>query len=176
MIDRSTVERGAMGELSLLRVTFPVQRCERVYDLDHFYAPRDEDPSDSTAGVVHWNWRKVGQRRAEVMLWLEGLPTPDRPEYVSVRGVALFDFSEVGENEDKIRQFVQYGAPMIIFPYVRERVADVTSHGEFGPFVLPVVNVRAMMQGFDPGNAEGYGQDWPEPVSTPPAAKAEDAD
>ena len=70
-------------------------------------------------------------------------PQGNIPFHFSVTGRGVFIFSEdVTENEDV--QLKNINCPAIIFPYVREQVADLTRRSGLPPLHLPPVNFIKM--------------------------------
>lgn len=65
------------------------------------------------------------------------------PFYFSVTGRGTFSFSEELKAED-IDTFKNVNCPAIVFPYVREQVADLTRRSGFPPLHLPPVNFVKM--------------------------------
>lgn len=61
------------------------------------------------------------------------------PFYLTIEGVGVLTFN--GEPDQKILNTVSsINAPAIIFPYIRETIADITRRAGFPPLHLPPVN------------------------------------
>lgn len=61
------------------------------------------------------------------------------PYYFEVESVALFQFDEMPE-EKILKQFSAINCPAIMFPYIRETIADLTRRAGFQPLHLNPVN------------------------------------
>lgn len=61
------------------------------------------------------------------------------PYYFEVQAGGLFKFKEVPE-EKLVKQFATMNCPAIIFPYIRETVADLTRRAGFPPLHLAPIN------------------------------------
>lgn len=61
------------------------------------------------------------------------------PYYFEVQAGGLFKFKDVPE-EKLVKQFATMNCPAIIFPYLRETVADLTRRAGFPPLHLAPVN------------------------------------
>lgn len=67
------------------------------------------------------------------------------PFFFNITGRGVFEFSEeVSEEEDD--QLTNINCPAIIFPYIREQVADLTRRSGYPPLHLPPVNFIKMHQ------------------------------
>lgn len=65
--------------------------------------------------------------------------TGDLPYYFEVESAALFTFDEMPE-EKILTQFSYVNCPAIMFPYIRETIADLTRRAGFQPLHLNPVN------------------------------------
>lgn len=65
--------------------------------------------------------------------------TGNIPYYFEVQAGGLFKFKDVPE-EKLVKQFATMNCPAIIFPYLRETVADLTRRAGFPPLHLAPVN------------------------------------
>lgn len=61
------------------------------------------------------------------------------PFYFEVRGAGLFGFDRVPESK-MIKQLATINCPAILFPYVRETIADLTRRAGFRPLHIDPVN------------------------------------
>lgn len=61
------------------------------------------------------------------------------PYYFEVQGGGLFKFKSVPE-EKLLKQLATINCPAILFPYIRETVADLTRRAGFSPLHLAPVN------------------------------------
>lgn len=65
--------------------------------------------------------------------------SPNYPFYFNVVSLGFFQFSE-DVPEKSMKQYQEVNCPAIIFPYLREAVADITRRAGFPPLHLPPVN------------------------------------
>jgi len=61
---------------------------------------------------------------------------------VSVVGL----FEEMPGSPLKIQEFANIQAPALLFPYLRETVTSITAKSLVGPFILPPINVPALIK------------------------------
>jgi preprotein translocase subunit SecB len=101
-----------------------------------------------------WDWRVTGPRNFEVILQLRIGPTRARPEDASVVICGAFAVSGPDHSVATL-EFVKAQGPAILFPYLREGLAALTTRGAHGTNHLAPVNVLALMQNFDPEKATG---------------------
>jgi len=104
-----------------------------------------------------WDWRWLDSSRFEVALTLALKATIARPEVVLVTLVGRF---AIQGTPDKVapEQFAHGHAPAILFPFVRQVVAGMTSMSPFGANLLPPLNVAEIMKRFDPARASAAAQ------------------
>jgi len=76
---------------------------------------------------------------------LEPEPEKDQPYDVLVSYVGEFTLGEALAGLEKA-DLVRTNCAAILFPYVRERVTSLTSHGTNGPLVVPTMNVGRMVR------------------------------
>ena len=67
------------------------------------------------------------------------LSEEDAPFYFHVESEGIFSFQE-SPDKALIEQFSSINCPAILFPYVRETVADLTRRAGLSPFHLPPIN------------------------------------
>lgn len=68
-------------------------------------------------------------------------PGPYRFEVVME---ALVSQDELAPNMG-VEEYARNSGWALLFPFIRERLADVTSRGRFGPYLLPPANVMALV-------------------------------
>ena len=78
---------------------------------------------------------------------------PQYPFYFDVTFVGLFEFTESIQEELR-KQYATINCPAIIFPYLRETLADLTRRAAFPPLHLPITNFTKFAQK-DTGIYEG---------------------
>ncbi len=70
--------------------------------------------------------------------------TKNRPFYIFIKAIGFFSV----KNKDDVsifEEFSKVNAPAIIFPFVRETIADLTLKAGFSPLLLPPINIRALV-------------------------------
>jgi len=70
---------------------------------------------------------------------------PDCPFFFDLTVVGVFEFSET-VTEELRKQYAAINGPAILFPYVRETLADITRRAGFPPLLLPVMNFARLAQ------------------------------
>jgi preprotein translocase subunit SecB len=87
----------------------------------------------------------LADRRAEVMITVVVTPDPRVKPYdiqVDLGGV----FTVRGEGtQEELTDFCQKAAPTILFPYIRQTIASVTSDGRYGRVLLPLLNLQNLI-------------------------------
>jgi Preprotein translocase subunit SecB len=124
----------------LLRVFLPMQ-------LYHEIGPAElgEGTPDERSFGFAWDWRITGEREFQVYFALNLRGNQSVPEEVRVAAVGEFSLSTEPPSVP-LSQFVHGHAPAILFPYVRQAVAQLTSAGPHGTFQMPPVNVMRLME------------------------------
>jgi len=72
---------------------------------------------------------KKDEKQLIVLLGVRQI-TGNIPYYFEVESVALFQFDEIPE-EKTLKQFSEMNCPAIMFPYIRETIADLTRRAGF---------------------------------------------
>jgi preprotein translocase subunit SecB len=78
------------------------------------------------------------EKQLVVMLGVRQI-TGDIPYYFEVEAGSIFQFDEIPE-EKILKQFETINCPAIIFPYIRESIADLTRRAGFPPLHLDPIN------------------------------------
>lgn len=87
------------------------------------------------AGRTNYN-KETGKLQAFMKV---SLNSGNLPFYLTVEGFGVFTFD--GEPDKHIlKNISSINAPAIIFPYIRETIADITRRAGFPPLHLPPVN------------------------------------
>jgi len=81
---------------------------------------------------------KKDEKQLIVLLGVRQI-TGNIPYYFEVESVALFQFDEIPE-EKTLKQFSEMNCPAIMFPYIRETIADLTRRAGFPPLHLNPIN------------------------------------
>lgn len=110
----------------------------------HRVLTADQVEEERSTGIS-WDWRVEGPRLFQVFLGFEMKGPQEAPEEIEVDLVGTFQI----EGEDTslaLQPFVQFSAPAIILPYIRQIVTNLTSHGPFEPLLMSPMNVQKMME------------------------------
>jgi preprotein translocase subunit SecB len=81
---------------------------------------------------------KATEKQLVVLLGVRQL-LGDIPYYFEIESIGVFQFNDIPE-EKLLKQFSIMNCPAIIFPYVRETVADLTRRSGFPPLHLNPIN------------------------------------
>lgn len=81
---------------------------------------------------------KETEKQLVVLLGIRQI-TGDIPYYFEIEAASVFQFDETPE-EKLLKQFATVNCPAIIFPYLRETIADLTRRAGFNPLHLNPVN------------------------------------
>lgn len=107
----------------------------------------DVGPEDGTS--IGWDWAWLTHDVFDVNVRFEIQPTRERSERLTV--VVIGRFRLVGPDVTvALDKFVQFAAPAILFPYIRQQVSTLTAAGRFAPLVMPPLNIQALMANLDP--------------------------
>lgn len=67
------------------------------------------------------------------------------PFTLSLKAGGMFSGIE-SKNKETLNRLIKINFPAIIFPFVRETIADITRRAGFGSFYLPTINFVALSQ------------------------------
>ena len=70
--------------------------------------------------------------------------TKNRPFYIFIKAIGFFSVKNKGDVQI-LEEFSKVNAPAIIFPFVRETIADLTLKAGFSPLLLPPTDIRALI-------------------------------
>lgn len=87
---------------------------------------------------------KKDEKQLIVLLGVRQI-TGNIPYYFEVESVALFQFDEIPE-EKTLKQLSDMNCPAIMFPYIRETIADLTRRAGFQPLHLNPINFVKLAQ------------------------------
>ena len=87
--------------------------------------------------AIHHEFRKK-QKELVVSLGIRQM-TGNMPFYFEVVSAGLFRFEQIPESV-LLKQFATINCPAILFPYVRETIADLTRRSGFPPLHLNPIN------------------------------------
>ncbi len=83
---------------------------------------------------------KYSQKKMLLYVFLKvSLNTGDVPFFFEIESESKFSFQEKPD-KDIVKQFSTMNCPAIIFPYVRETIADLTRRAGYPPLHLPPIN------------------------------------
>lgn len=86
----------------------------------------------------------ISESKADVTLQAKVVPEPQsKPYMIEVEIVGRFGV-KAGTRDDFVN-FCRHNAPVILFPYVRQLVHQLTSDGRYGPLRLGPMNLQAAM-------------------------------
>lgn len=126
-------------------------RLGRVYTIEQRYCMVDRErvPNQPAEREIRygWDWRVTGPRAFEVLVSLDLGPTLETPDEASVKLVGAFTADE-GVLSVPFHAFVRVHAPAMLFAYVRESLSSLTGRGPFGPYMVPALNLKVMMERF----------------------------
>lgn len=101
---------------------------------------------------IAWDWAWLAHDVFDVNVTVEIRPTKERSERIIAAAIGRFRI--VGpELSTSLERFVQYSGPALLFPFIRQQIVALTAAGRFGPFLLPPINVQALMSNMDPTKA-----------------------
>ena len=130
---------------------------EKVYSTHQSLATQHGDYSREGNINIAWDWWRIDESLFEVSLTVSIEPGKSRAERLEATVIARF--KQAGNQPSVAREeFVRLQAPAILLPYVRETLSSLSSHGFFGPYYLPSINVYNLMQGFNASIATGARQ------------------
>lgn len=104
-----------------------------------------------------WDWRITGAHAFEVILQLRVGPVRVRPEDAQLVICGAFRVSGPDPSV-AVTEFVKAQGPAILFPYLREALAALTTRGPHGVYHMAPVNVLTLMRNFDLEKATGAQQ------------------
>lgn len=126
-----------------------------------------EDPeaaAEKRSLGVQWDWRVSipEEREIEVYLGMRVRGGKKQPANIDVNFVGEFEVTDV--TELSLRQFVQFNAPAMMMPYLREAISSLSSRGPYGTYFVPALNITRMMMDrlFDETIGAGQLRDDPE--------------
>lgn len=116
------------ADFKLLKVDFSVNR---TFD--------EKKAQTAISPEISLNHEFRGKEKELVVLIGVRQVTGNIPYYFEVQAGGLFKFKDAPE-EKLVKQFATVNCPAIIFPYIRETVADLTRRAGFPPLHLAPVN------------------------------------
>lgn len=128
----------SIREISLDKVTFQVNRdfSEEGESKGISYRLKVDSQINREKTVLSISLGVESPRREE---------NPDCPFFFDLTMVGVFEFSETVTDELR-KQYAAINGPAILFPYVRETLADITRRAGFPPLLLPVMNFVRLAQ------------------------------
>lgn len=83
---------------------------------------------------------KYSQKKMLLSVFLKvSLNTGNVPFFFEIESESKFSFKEKPD-KDIVKQFSTMNCPAIIFPYIRETIADLTRRAGYPPLHLPPIN------------------------------------
>lgn len=130
---------------------------ERVYALEQIYKLGDSVaeslPSGGRQVSFGWDWRPIGPMVFDVIITI-GLDR-SKEQNDTARVVLAGTFRAAGELPVPFAEFVRLHGPVILLPYAREMLSQITSRGPFGAFLLAPINLVGLMQRCDMTESTG---------------------
>lgn len=127
----------------------------RVYALEQKYIvrPGTDYPADRRYNLG-WEWQPSGPRTFDVAFSIRIDPSAQQQDEASVTTVGTF---QAGADPLPVSfpDFVQYSAPVILLPFAREMLADLTRRGPYGVFLLMPLNIQTLMRAMDLSQTAG---------------------
>lgn len=103
-----------------------------------------EEVEEERSTRVSWDWRAAGPGSFQVFLGFEITGPKEAPERVEVEMVGTFQIEGDSRSLD-LEPFVQFAAPAMLVPYIRQVVTNLTSQGPFEPLLMSPLNVYDLM-------------------------------
>lgn len=139
-----------------------------IHALDVHYDLLDGDTEDlpelgedRPVGFI-WDWNVLDEDTVSVLLGVQVGATRETPERVRYAATAVAVFGEAPTHPGFF-DLIRVHLPAIIFPYLREGVANLTSRGPYGLFQLPPTNVAKLAERFPLKESSGYERFQKEP-------------
>ena len=138
-------------EFAILKLTFHIN--------DEFITD-NPDASIVPEILMHHEFRQE-EKQLIVVLGLRQL-TGNIPYHFEIKAGSVFQFDGVPD-EKILKQFATINCPAIIFPYIRETIADLTRRAGFPPLHLDPVNFIELAKKREANNPETSEQSEPTP-------------
>lgn len=109
----------------------------------------DQLPIDEEGDVTFkWDWRFVDGEFIDILLGVSLGATQGRPENVEASMVGAFRLpSETPEVS--LEAFAKVNGPTMLMPYLRQVISSLTSHGYFGAYLMPPINIHRLIASMD---------------------------
>lgn len=125
--------------------------------------------ADGPEGITtSWDWNVLGEGRFGVMFGLLVHPTEEvrlRTKVIMLGVFSIIEPTEDGDPGPSFRDFCQFGAPAIVFPFLREAVTSMLARADPAhPLVIPPMNMMTVMadMDFDKGTGMTVIEDHPD--------------
>jgi len=106
--------------------------------------PKQSEPANVEISVVAIVGL-VSDSNAEVRLTFRIIPDPAARPY-SIQMELVGSFGCHGGTREQLLQFCQVNAPVILFPYARQAINELTSNARFGAVRLPLMNLNEVLK------------------------------
>jgi preprotein translocase subunit SecB len=104
----------------------------------------DSLPSGGREVSFGWDWRPSGPMVFDVIITIGVNPSKEQNDMARITLAGTF--RATGELPVPFAEFVRLHGPVILLPYARETLSQITSRGPFGPFLLAPLNLVGLMQ------------------------------
>ena len=71
--------------------------------------------------------------------------TENRPFNIFIKAIGFFSVKDEGDIQI-LEEFSKINAPALMFPFVRETIADLTLKSGYPPLLLPPINIVALIE------------------------------
>lgn len=114
-----------------------------------------ENASDKeTPAAFQWNWRFATDDTIDVVFGVKLDGTKARGEDVEVLISGTFQLPDAPTI--KLDQFVRTNAVATLYPFAREAVSSLTSHGFFGAYLVPLINTVSFSRRLEMRETDGF--------------------
>lgn len=124
----------------------------RFYATDlayHTVEATDQLPVDEEGDVTFkWDWQFVDHEFIDILLGVSLGATQGRPENVQASMVGAFRLP-TETPEVSLEVFAKVNGPTMLMPYLRQAISSLTSHGYFGAFLMPPINIHRLIAGME---------------------------
>ena len=104
------------------------------FSINEEFSGKKTIPINTQISLAH----RYDKKKLEVRLKVSSTQE-DIPFFFNVEGEGSFSFEEIPDGKT-IKNVAYINAPAILFPYIRETIADLTRRAGFTPLHLPPVN------------------------------------
>jgi preprotein translocase subunit SecB len=126
-----------LSDFRILKIDFSVNR--------DFNEKKKKDPIKPEFSINHEFIKK--DKTLVVIIGVRKI-SGNVPYLFEIHGAGLFEFDKL-PTQKVLKQFAKINCPAIVFPYVRETIADLTRRAGFSPLHISPVNFIEMAKQID---------------------------